>query len=113
MGSPYGPSIPTTEMTGEYVIFWNHRPLYMKDQPHVSVQIRPANKDLFMVVVNNEYRFLASRDKFGSSKAKRAIWRLKDPAQKLISEGLDPHVLVQVQIDLIETLLFSVTEGVH
>jgi hypothetical protein len=113
MSSPYGPSIPTTEMSGEYIIFWNHRPLYMKDQPYVRVQIRPANDDRFIVLVNDEYRFHAFRDKFARPKAKRAIWHLTDPNMKQISEGLDPQVLVQMQIDLIEALILSASGEVH
>jgi hypothetical protein len=100
-------------MTGEYVIFWNLRPMWMKDQPYVRVSIRVANEDRFIVMVNGEYRFHAYRDRFASSKAKRKIWHLTDTAMKQISEGLDPQVLVQEQIDLIEVLLHEPSMEIH
>ena len=110
MSSPYGPSAPTTEMSAEYIIFWNHRPLFMKDQPYVSVRVRDANENLFIVEVNGEYRFQARRNKFASSMAKRKIWHLTDASLNPISQGLDPQVLVQEQIDLIESLIHPVPQ---
>ena len=106
MGLPYGASIPTEKMTSEYVIFWNLRPMWMKDQPYVRVQIRVAGEDTFFIVlVNDEYMFRCSRDRFASSKAKRAVWHLATPDHKAIAAGRDPQVLVQEQIDLIESRL--------